>query len=67
MSQKSIETITDLHSSPTWINSYSLAEIKFNEHCLINKLSDSGRVINLFISYAIDPWSRRFKHRFYIR
>lgn len=31
---------------------------KFSGHCLINKLSYSSKVINLHISFTLNPWSR---------
>ena len=60
MSEKSLGNITtaDQNFAPTWISSYPLPDIKFNRHYLINKLPDSRKVRNLYISYTLDPWSR---------
>ena len=56
MSEKSIENITtsEKSSGPTLINSYPLLDVKFNSHLI----SDSGKVISLYISYKIDTWPR---------
>ena len=64
--KKSIEnrTTADQNFALTWINSYPLPDIKLNGHCLINKLPDSGKVINLHISYILDPWSRDLSTNF---
>ena len=46
------------------INYYPLPDIKFNGHCLINKLPESGKIINLYNSYTLDPWSRHLNTDF---
>ena len=60
MPEKRIENITASGKNfmPTFIDTCPLPDVKFNGHCLINKLSDSGKVINLYVSYTLDPWSR---------
>ena len=60
MSEKSIENISTSNNTfaPIFIYTRSLPVAKFNEHCLINKLPDSGEVINLYISNTLDVWSR---------
>ena len=57
MSEKIIENITksDSNFAPTLINSYTLQYVKFNGHCLVNTIPDSGIVINIYISYTLDP------------
>ena len=40
------------------INSYPLPDAKFNEHYLINNISIHKKLINLYISYILDQWSR---------
>ena len=40
------------------INSYPLPDAKFNEHYLINNISIRKKLINLYISYILDQWSR---------
>ena len=59
MSENSIENIitSDSNLAPTLLNFYALSYVKFNEHSLENKLPDCGKVINLYISYRLDPWS----------
>ena len=57
MSEKIIENITKSGSNfaPTLINSYTLQYVKFNGHCLVNTIPDPGIVINIYISYTLDP------------
>ena len=45
MSEKNIENITTSGSNfaPTLIDFYTLPYVKFNGHCSINKLLDSGK------------------------
>ena len=64
--ERSIENITTTSSSfaPTLINSYTLPYVKFSGHCLINKFPDSGKVINLYISYTLNPRSRDLNTNF---
>ena len=47
MSEKSIENITtsDNTFSPTFIDTSPLPIVKFGGHCLINKITDFGKVI----------------------
>ena len=60
MSEKYIEKITtsDNNFAPTFIDTRPSPDVKFNGHCSINKLPDSGKVTSLYISYALGPWSR---------
>ena len=60
MSEKNIKNITTLNKNftPTFIDDRTLLHVKFNGHCLINKFPDSVKVINLYNSYTLDPWSR---------
>ena len=68
MSKESIENITKSKSflAPNFVNHYILPDKNFNGHCLINNISMSKKVINLYIllTYFI---VKRFKHRFYIK
>ena len=49
--KNSIENITTsvINFAPTLINSYTLPYLKFSGNCLINKIPDSGKVINIYI------------------
>ena len=61
MSDKNIEKITksDSHFSPTFVDHHVLPDINFNGHCLIkNNISIPKKVINLYISYMLNPWLR---------
>ena len=45
--------------APTLINYYSLPDIKFNRHCLINNNNDPFLdSVKLCICYTLDWWSR---------
>ena len=59
MSEESIKNITKLSQlfAPTLVNYYPLPYA--NEYCLINNnISIPNKVMNLYISYTLDPWSR---------
>ena len=44
------------------INSYPVSGIKLKSNCLINSnIAVFGKAINLYISYALDTWSRAVK------
>ena len=61
LSEESIENITTSESnfSPTLTNCYPLSDIKFDGHCLINNNNDpSLSVVNFYIGYTLDQWSR---------
>ena len=51
MSEKSIENITtsDNTFAPTFIDTSSLPIVKFGGHCLINKITDFGKVTYIYI------------------
>ena len=37
--------------------------VNFNEHCLVNNnISIPKKVINLYISYILNPWLRNFTY-----
>ena len=47
------------------INSYPLPDAKLNGHCLINNnTSIPQKLINLYISYTLDSWSRHLNTDF---
>ena len=59
ISQENIENISKSDSlfAPTFVNHYILPDVDFNGHCLINNnISLPKNVINLYISYILNPW-----------
>ena len=52
MSEGNIENITNSDSlfAPTFVNQYILPDVNFNGHYLINNISITKKVINLYIS-----------------
>ena len=61
MSEKNIENITksDSNFAPAYVSYHVLPDINFNGHCLINNIiSVLKKVINLYISYIVNPWLR---------
>ena len=58
--EESIENIitSDSNFAATLINHYALSVVKFNGHCLITSSTVSIKIINLYISYTLDRWSR---------
>ena len=58
MSEENIEKITKSHCNfaPTFVYYQILPDISFNGHCLIkNNISILKKVINLYISYTLNP------------
>ena len=66
MSEENIENITRLGSSfaPTFVDHNILPDMNFNGHCLINNIYIPKKVINMYISYALNPWLRNVKTDF---
>ena len=67
MSEKNIEDITKSDSNFAWtfVNHHVLPDKNFNEHCLINNnISISNKVINLYISYILNPLLRNLNTDF---
>ena len=67
MSEKNIEDITKSDSNFAWTfgNHHVLPDKNFNEHCLINNnISISNKVINLYISYILNPLLRNLNTDF---
>ena len=59
MSEDSIKDITKSDSlfAPFFVNHYILPDVNFNGYCLIdNNISIPKKVINLYISYILNPW-----------
>ena len=61
MSAESIENITKSGSSfaPAFVDHYLLPDENFNGHCLIkNNITPPKRIMSLYTSYKLTPWSR---------
>ena len=56
--QKKMENTTksDSNFAPAFVNHHVLPDINFDGHCLINSISIPEKVINLYISYILNPW-----------
>ena len=51
-----------------FVDHYVLPDINFNGHCLINNnISIPKKVINLYISYILNPWLRNSKTYFTLK
>ena len=57
MSEEDTENITksDSNFGTTFANHHVLLDINFNGHCLINNISVPKQLINLYISYILNP------------
>ena len=67
MSEENIENMakSDSNFAPTFVNHHVLPNINFNGHCLINNnTSTPKKVINLYISYILNPWLRNLNTDF---
>ena len=67
MSEENIENITKSNSNfaPTFVDHHVLPDIDFNGHCLIkNNISIPKNVINLHISYTLNPQLRNLNTYF---
>ena len=67
ISEESIENITKLDSNfvPAFFHHHPLPDINFNRHCLIkNDISIPKKVINLYITYTLDPQLRNLNTHF---
>ena len=67
MPEKNIENITksDSNFAPTFIDHHVLLDINFNGHCLISdNISIPENVINLYISYILNPLLRNLSTDF---
>ena len=60
ISEENIKNITksDSNFAPTFVDHHVLLGINFNGHCLINNIYVPKKVINIYISYALNPWLR---------
>ena len=66
MSKENIEDITkwDSNFEVTFFGHHVLQNIYFTGHCLINKNSIPKKVINLYISYKLNPQLRKLNTDF---
>ena len=67
MSEENIENITksDSNFAPTFADHHLLPDINFNGHCLIkHNISIPKKVINLYISYTLNPQLRNLNTDF---
>ena len=67
MSEENIENITksDSNFAPTSVDRHILPDINFNGHCLIKKnISIRKNVINIHLSYTLNPWLRNLNTDF---
>ena len=66
MSEENIENITKSSSkfAPAFVNYHVLPGIHFNGHCLINNNYIPKKVINIYISYTLNPQLRNLNTDF---
>ena len=66
MSEDNIKNITksDSNFASTFVDHHVLPDINFNGHYLINNISILEKVINLYISYTLNPWLRNLNRNF---
>ena len=55
---------SDSNFAPTFVDHHLLPDIYFNGHCLINNICIPKKVINLYISYTINPQLRNLNTDF---
>ena len=69
MSEENIENIVKLDSNfaPMVVGHQVLPDINFNGHCLINNIYIPKKVINIYISYTLNPWLRNLNTYFTLR
>ena len=69
MSEENIKNITksDSNFGPTFVDYHLLPDINFNGHYLINNISNSKKVINLYISYKLSPWLKNLNTDFTLK
>ena len=66
MSEENIENITKSNSNfaPTFIDHHVLSDVNFTGQSLINNIYIPKKVINLYISYMLNPWLRNLNTGF---
>ena len=55
---------SESNCAPTFIDHHLLQDINFNGHCWINNISILTKVINLYISYPLNPQLRKLNTDF---
>ena len=65
-SEENFENIIkpDRNFAPTFVDHHLLPDINFNGRCLINYISIPKKVINLYISYTLNPQLRNLNTDF---
>ena len=66
ISKENIESRTksDSNFAPGFVDHHVLSDIDFNEDCLINVIYIPKKVINVYISYTLNPWLRNLNTDF---
>ena len=66
MSERNTKNITksDRKFSATFVDHHLLPDISFAGHCLINNISITKKVINLYISCTLNHWLRNLNTDF---
>ena len=57
MSEENVKIITKSGSNfaPTFVDHHLIPDINFNGHCLIDNIYIPKKVINIYISYTLNP------------
>ena len=57
MSEENVKIITKSGSTfaPTFVDHHLIPDINFNGHCLIDNIYIPKKVINIYISYTLNP------------
>ena len=60
LSEENIENITksDRNFALNFVDHHILPDINFNRHCVIDDIYIRKKVINISISYTLNPWLR---------
>ena len=60
-------TKSDSNFAPILVNHHILPDMNFNGHCLIIIFRSLKKVINLYISYILNPWLRNLNTDFTLK
>ena len=57
MSEENVKIITKsgCNFAPTFVDHHLIPDINFNGHCLIDNIYIPKKVINIYISYTLNP------------
>ena len=58
------KTKSDSKFATTFVDHHLWPDIKLNGHCLIDNISIPNTLINLYISYTLNPWLRNLNTDF---